>query len=501
MTMTDPKLDEFLTSTRRSGLIEQPVLDTYTQTLLGVTSARQAATHMIRDGLLTPFQTRLLLEGKYRGFVVNAKYKILELIAVGGMGAVYLCEHMLMRRLVAMKVLPRDISQAAGAVERFLREARAAASLDHPNLVRAFDVDRLSQGSNHCLVMEFVDGISLHHLVEKNGGLAVDRAVDYAIQAASGLQHAHDAGLIHRDIKPSNVLLSRGGTVKVLDLGLARFFGDKADNLTRQHGEEAILGTADFIAPEQAMNAPVDTRADIYSFGCTLYYILAGHPPFPDGNMSTKLIAHQTKDPTPIEQIRPDLPAGFGAVVAKMMAKTAQERYQTLNEVIAALQPYETPPDGLPNEADFPALCPAIRKLMVDPTKSTGTIPRMYRPTASTAEYLLPPVPTEPAPASTTGSRDSTIDLSEMPTWRGRPMVDTAMSSTTHPTGNATPRPAQRLSSPATPTTQGNSKLFKFLVGGFISLTVVIAALVAYQTNKPNSPTKSAAVKKVDKDQ
>ena len=488
MTMSEPRLEEFVANLRRSGLLDPPTVDAYVETLVGVTSARHAISLFVRDGVLTPFQCRLLAEGKYRGFLVNAKYKILELIAVGGMGAVYLCEHMLMRRLVAMKVLPRETSATPGSVERFLREARAVAALDHPNLVRAFDVDRLGNGNNHCLVLEFVDGVSLHQLVEKHGRQPVDRAVGAIVQAAEGLHYAHQAGLIHRDVKPSNVLLSRSGTVKILDLGLARFFDDKADNLTRQHGENAILGTADFIAPEQAMNAPIDTRADVYSLGCTLYYLLTGRPPFPDGSATNKMLWHQTRDPDPIADLVPNIPQGLVDVIGRMMAKSPDNRYASMVDAADALQPFCTSPIAPPSSAEVPALCPAVRKLMSDLPKAGQQPPRSSKTRASVSESLAPAASDSENPSLTSGAhRDATIDLTDIPTWRGRPLVDQS-SATSQTTGDATPRPAvlkRETHSAPTSATHGNARLFNLFVGGFIGLALIVGALVAYQVNKP----------------
>src|SRR5262249_7237584 len=202
-----------------------------------------------------------------------------------------LCEHKSMRRRVALKVLPASQAQDPALVDRFFREARAVAALDHPNLVRAHDFDH--DGKLHFIVMEYVDGNSLQNIVATHGPLDVTRAAHYIRQVALGLHQAHQAGLVHRDIKPGNLLLDRGGIVKILDLGLARFFHDKADKLTQQYDEGSILGTADYLAPEQAVDShEVDIRADLYSLGATFYFLLTGAPPFGEGTISQKLIWH-----------------------------------------------------------------------------------------------------------------------------------------------------------------------------------------------------------------
>src|SRR5262249_18563073 len=173
----------------------------------------------------------------------------------------------------------------------------------------------------HFLVMEYVDGPTLDQVVKQFGPLPVARAADYIRQAALGLQHAYEHGLIHRDIKPANLLVDRAGPVKVLDLGLARFFRDTADDLT-QRQKHGPMGTTDYMAPEQAEEShAVDTRADIYALGCTLYHLLTGQVPFPGGTLLQKFRRHQETEPRPAERLRPDLPSGLASVLRRMMAK------------------------------------------------------------------------------------------------------------------------------------------------------------------------------------
>src|SRR6185437_6316404 len=208
---------------------------------------------------------------------------------------------------------------------RFHREARAAAALDHPNIVRAFDVDH--EGDVHYLVMEYVEGSDLRELVETGGPLDFRTAADYIRQASDGLAHAHEAGLIHRDLKPANLLVDRKGVVKVLDLGLARFADDAEASLTREF-DEKVLGTVDYMSPEQAIDSHrTDGRADIYSLGCTLYFALTGHPPFPEGTLAQRLMAHQTKEPVDLRTARPYMPAELAAICRRMMAKLPSARY------------------------------------------------------------------------------------------------------------------------------------------------------------------------------
>src|SRR5262249_27270936 len=223
------------------------------------------------------------------------------------MGSVYLCEHKFMRRRVAVKVLPSAKAEESSALERFYREARAVAALDHPNIVRAYDIDQ--DDKLHFLVMEYIDGASLQEIVKRHGPLEVPRAAHYMRQSAEGLEHAHQtANLIHRDIKPGNILVDRTGLVKVLDMGLARFFNDDESCITAKY-DENVLGTADYLAPEQALDShDVDIRADIYSLGATFYFCLTGHTPFEGGTVAQKLIWHQTRQPKPIRALRPEVP-------------------------------------------------------------------------------------------------------------------------------------------------------------------------------------------------
>jgi serine/threonine protein kinase len=351
--------EEFLSLTRQSGLLDENELAGYLHSLDGALPGTPAAlaAQMVRAGLLTGFQAGQFLKGKWRGFVIAGKYKLLEHLGSGGMANVFLCEHVTMHRRVALKVLPPAQAKDAGVVERFYREARAVATLDHPNIVRAHDIDR--DDKTHFLVMEYVDGSSLQDIVKKHGPLPIERAAHYVRQAAVGLDAAHHAGLVHRDIKPGNILVDRSGTVKILDMGLARFFRDDGDDLTKKFDENCVLGTADYCAPEQALNShSVDGRVDIYSLGATLYYCLAGRAPFGEGTTAQKIIWHQMKEPPPIREVRPQVPPGLADVVARMMAKQIDERYQDAAEVFEALTPWgagEVPP---PAEDEMPKLCP-----------------------------------------------------------------------------------------------------------------------------------------------
>ncbi|QDS98527.1 serine/threonine-protein kinase [Adhaeretor mobilis] len=326
---------EFLDLVRRSKLVEKERLEKFLGELTAKhdgklpSSKEDQAQALIGADLLTQWQADKLLAGKHKGFILG-KYKLLSLLGKGGMSQVYLAEHMLMKRKVAIKVLPKNRVADSSYLERFRIEARAAAKLDDPNIVRAYDIDH--DGDTHYLVMEYVKGRDLHVVVKEDGPLKFEAAADYIAQVARGLDHAHEMGLVHRDIKPANCLLDGKGTVKLLDMGLARLIGDEA-SLTLENNEN-VLGTADYLAPEQALNShKADHRADIYSLGCTLYYLLTGHPPFPDGTISERLLKHQVEQAPSIFNDRPDAPPSLINICTRMMAKSIDDRYQTAGEV------------------------------------------------------------------------------------------------------------------------------------------------------------------------
>lgn len=348
--------DDFLELAAKSGVLERKTATDFLQDHPEgqPQTPKDLAALLVREGLLTRFQADHLLAGKWRGFVISGKYRLLQRVGAGGMGCVYLCEHILMRRRVALKVLPVAQAEDPAALDRFYREARAVAVLDHPNIVRAHDIDH--EGKLHFLVLEYVDGVSLQDLVKSRGPLSVVRACHYIRQAAYGLQHAHEAGLVHRDIKPGNLLVDRAGMVKLLDMGLARFFHDDRDELTKQYDATSVLGTADYLAPEQAVNShDVDIRADIYSLGITFYCLLCGQTPFQDGTVAQKLIWHQVRQPKPIRSLRAEVPEPLAEVIDRMIAKDAAQRYQTPAEVADALEPWTCEPIPPPTADELPS--------------------------------------------------------------------------------------------------------------------------------------------------
>ncbi len=303
------------------------------------------ATTLISQGKLTSYQASVLLEGREDPLLLD-KYVILDTIDSGGMGIVFKALHRTMDRIVALKTLPADAVDSPTKVQRFQREARAAAKLHHSNIVAAFDAE--SSDGVHFLVMEYVKGPDLQKVVNDRGRLPVDTAVNYVLQAAAGLQHAHAQGIIHRDIKPANLLLDENGTVKVLDMGLARIDSlnveqemESAQELT-QAG--MVMGTVAYMAPEQAMNIrTADLRSDIYSLGCTLHFLITGRPPYQESTPFETLMAHREQPIPDLLVCRDDVPEGVIAVLHRMMAKEPTARFQSTEELRVALEQCELP--------------------------------------------------------------------------------------------------------------------------------------------------------------
>jgi hypothetical protein len=268
----------------------------------------------------------------------HPRYRILRELGRGGMGVVYQARQTVMDRPVVIKVINQALLDNPNALERFRRETRAAAKLSHPNIVTAYDAEQA--GDLHMLVMEFVPGQSLAEVLHRKGPFAVAQACDCVRQAALGLQHAFEQGMVHRDIKPQNLMVTPHGQVKVLDFGLAKLASERRAG-TGLTASGAYMGTPDYSAPEQATDArKADIRADVYSLGCTLYCLLAGRPPFQEETPVLAILAHLEKQPRPLPELRPDVPAALWAVVARLLAKDPGRRYQTPAEVARALAPF-----------------------------------------------------------------------------------------------------------------------------------------------------------------
>jgi serine/threonine protein kinase len=298
---------------------------------------------------LTLWQAQQLLAGRTAGFKVD-RYVLLDLIGQGGMGRVYLAQDTRLNRRVALKILSPERINNPRAIARFQREARVGAQLQHENLVRIYDFGESS--GRYYLVMEYIEGKTIGTLISEQGSMPPATVVRLVRQVALGLEHAHRKGLIHRDVNPYNVLVTRDGTAKLADLGLAIDLADE-DRVTR---DGATVGTFDYVAPEQARHShSADIRSDIYSLGCTIYHMFAGHVPFPGPSLPEKLYSHQALEPTPLDQLVPGLPQGLIEVVQRMMRKSPDERYATPLQVAQALEPYAGDDDsGEDHETEAP---------------------------------------------------------------------------------------------------------------------------------------------------
>lgn len=324
------------------------------------TDTAGVARELVRTGHLTRYQATAAARGQARGLSIG-DYLILDKIGAGGMGTVFKARHRRTLRTVAVKVLFPTVTRNSKAVPRLRREAQAAAQLNHPNLVSALDLDEI--GGMHVFVMDYVEGRDLSRMVKASGPLSIDLALDCVIQAARGLQAAHERGIIHRDVKPANLVLDANGTLKVLDLGLA--YVDQHDQTAGEADEYAdgltnpgtVLGTVDYMAPEQAMNSSsVDARTDIYSLGCTLYYLLIGRPPYRGGGALERLLRHREAPIPSMRAERPEIPPVLDEILARMLAKDPASRFASMSELSAAIETCRKNLDADTIETPAPAM-------------------------------------------------------------------------------------------------------------------------------------------------
>ena len=341
-------LEQFVENLIRSGLFTAGELAALRQNLPADRRLRKPqdlARELIRAGRLTKYQAAQIYQGKTSGLVLG-DYVVLDPIGAGGMGQVFRAWHRTMERIVALKKLPQGTMRSPQAAERFQREVKAAARLMHPNIVTALHAGE--HEGIHYLVMEHVEGSDLADVLAERGPLPVAEAVGYAIQAARGLEYAHDQGVVHRDIKPANLLLDRRGTVKILDMGLARMHQQdgpaqtaRSERLT-ESGQ--VMGTFDYMAPEQAEDTHhADRQADVYALGCTLYRLLTGCPPYQGETAVQVLLAHREAPIPSLCDARPDVPACLDAVCRRMMAKRPEHRPASMAAVVAELESCRAP--------------------------------------------------------------------------------------------------------------------------------------------------------------
>jgi eukaryotic-like serine/threonine-protein kinase len=375
---------------------------------------------MVANRYLTDYQAVLLARGHADTFFLN-DYKVLDRLGKGRMAGVYKAQHQV-GQIVAIKVLPPSKAQQPNLLNRFLREARLAMKLKHPNIFRAFQLGQATQTGEvlHYMVMEYLEGETLEEVLTRRGQLPPGEAVRLMHQALQGLQHIHDHGLVHRDLKPSNMMLvgSPGpdntlrATLKILDLGLGRALFDASPE--QPHPDEGLtaegvmLGTPDYMAPEQARDARgIDIRADIYSLGCVLYHLLAGRLPFPDTNLINQMIRHATETPAPLKELNPAVPDGLQQIINWMMAKDPSQRYPTPERAAQALQVFLTAgaPEALAAPEADPKMRPYLTWLEINKEASEEPAQRAIPaelPPLSEAPTLLPtakPVVSPPSPS------------------------------------------------------------------------------------------------------
>ncbi|MBY0524780.1 MAG: serine/threonine protein kinase [Gemmataceae bacterium] len=417
--------DTFLDALRAVAILPATQLDDAIRQQAESGGTRALAQHLLQRGWLTPFQVNQLMLGR-GGDLLVGPYLLLERLGEGGMGQVFKARHGSLNRVVALKVLRPELVADSETVSRFYREIEVAGHLpEHPNLIRAFDAGPV--GATHFLAMEYVAGTDLERLVKQSGPLSIEHACEYVRQAALGLQHAHQHGLVHRDIKPSNLLVtqvqgsrfkvpgskqanfepetSNWKVVKIVDLGLARLHGDNKtrarENTFLTSDGTVTLGTVDYQAPEQALDFHrADIRADIYSLGCTFFYLLTGKPPFGSGPLAVKLMRHQQAEPPSLKERRPDVPDGLVAIVGRMLAKNPNARYQTPSQVAEALATLNQPRRPSRRPILLAAAAGAVLLLLSVPLflllRPSGSVPERGAVAVAETKPLPPPAPDSP---------------------------------------------------------------------------------------------------------
>lgn len=404
--MLEPTATRFYQAALQSGLADAPALRTCWDAIPAEKRVaehidRRLARQAVQSGVLTLWQAQQLIAGRSTGFKID-RYTLLELIGQGGMGRVYLAKDTRLNRRVALKILSPERVNNPRAIARFHREALVGAQLQHENLVRIYDE---GESNGKCyLVMEYIEGKNIGQMIAENGPIPPAIAARLARQVALGLEHAQRKGLIHRDVNPYNILVNHDGAAKLTDLGLAIDLAE-SERVTR---DGATVGTFDYVSPEQARHShSVDTRSDIYSLGCTLYHMLAGQVPFPSASLPEKLFGHQAREPEPLANLAPGVPAALAAVVSRTMRKKPGDRYATPLELAQALEPFADETAAIVAE-----LAPAARALLRggatpvtqqfhSPAGSVGAVtPVAVTPPSEMPTVMSAPVPPTPLPSA-----------------------------------------------------------------------------------------------------
>jgi hypothetical protein len=407
--MTDPRASVFWQSAAKSGLLDARALQACYDAIppekrTADAIDRRLARQAVNAGLLTLWQAQQVLSGRHAGLRID-RYVLRDLIGQGGMGRVYLAQDTKLKRPVALKILSRERMTNPRALARFRREARVGAQLQHENLIRVYDEGEF-QGVNY-LVMEYITGKTVAQLIAEHGRLPPELAADLGRQVALGLDHLHQKGLLHRDVNPMNVLVDRDGTAKLTDLGLAIDPNDEEDEVVTRDG--ATVGTFDYISPEQARHSRrVDSRSDIYSLGCTLYHMLAGHVPFPAPSLPEKLFAHQSAEPEPLPS---EVPGGLADAVRTMMSKEPEGRFARPRDAARALEPFAAPRAGAAGAGSGIALGPRSEASTVTDRMGAVGVPPAARRSNSDGELAA----AAPGPAVALAVGPSTSGLSPSP--------------------------------------------------------------------------------------
>jgi eukaryotic-like serine/threonine-protein kinase len=349
--------------------------------------AGSLAERLVAERFLTHYQADRLLKNKPQSLIFG-RYVIIDRVGCGSMGRVYKARHLLMDRVVALKIIAPEFVASARKIARFQREIRLISRLDHPNVVRAFDADRIANVPY--IAMEYVQGQNLNQRLYERGPLPLEDVIEYAAQAAEGLAHAHDQGVVHRDVKPSNLLLGIDRQLKVLDFGLAALMEIDSDDACRTNDGVAV-GTIDYMSPEQTCGQEIDGRSDLYSLGCSMYHLMTQRMLFP-GASTIERLAHRAKgERLRIAEIHPEFPPGLVQVMEKMLAFRPQDRFQTALEAAEALW----------------ALTPQRRKALLAGKVTEASNGFSSAPAPTPAPSV--PAPEPPKPASTSAPARSNL--------------------------------------------------------------------------------------------
>src|ERR1051326_6928899 len=412
-----PSVEVFLTSALKSGVLNGQQLEETLRTLGPPQrdDAGAVAASLVKQGRLSSFQAEKLLQGAPLGLVLGPN-QILAPVGKGGMGTVYLARDVRTLKLLALKILPpKKAREEERTLARFRREMELCQKVSHPHLTQTYEAG-ICQGVYY-IAMEFLPGRSLYRLVSESGVLTAPRAARLFSEVALGLDHAHKRGLIHRDLKPSNIMVTPHDHAKVLDLGLALVQGESGGDREVVGGQGYIVGTMDYLAPEQAGDATnVDPRSDIYSLGCALYFALTGRPPFPEGSKLDKISAHRSRKPDSLARLNPSVASGFVALVERMMAKAPAQRFQTAWDVYKELQKWigkePSLPLDAPSDMSFKHAIAQLSQSLPAPELAQETIPVAY-PVPNPFDFApaVTPGASSPAPISAAAGAPPTISL------------------------------------------------------------------------------------------